>query len=666
MFGFYKPLKNRRAQRSLEPKERKKCPHIQIQMQDLSGIPPPSPDPLLSAASKNPSDHANAEAIFSEPCLLCKKERHDARVYRWKLMGGLFFAHFLAAVDLTIVAAALPFIASHFNKLDQLNWIVTSFTLTSTAFIPAYGQLADVYGRHFMLQVAVFIMLIGTTMCAATQSWAVLLLGRALQGTSAAGIPNLIQIILADNVSLKENAKNTTIFQFISGVSYGVGPVLGGYLTMIAVIAHIAIFFLLRKELVGGSHFTKGNRRVNFLPGLATIDIGGTILFIFGVGLIILATSWGGVTYAWTDAAVLAPLVIGSIMFGLFFVYEYYLEPGRVLGRLFPQQTPMIPSSLLTKDTVVLALLEGAAGAAMFSVFYFISIYFTLVEGYPAGKSGLQLLYYIPGLSVGAWLAMFACNVWPASTFPPLSLGAVIETAGISLLAWAVTVRKGVLVNGIMAISGAGTAMRIMPATLHAAGIWPDRIAPAMSIMRFSLPFGGTIALTIMGSVFNNKMASVFRPSGVESNADFNMTSASQSLNSIDNLPPEVQNMIRDQAKNAVMWAFISIIPICALALFAVTILGNVWIKSEKAKEEAQKKAREDNKPYSEEIISSEVITVPFLWAIATGNVDSNKFISTPLTKAEKERRAQITLEEQIRLRTLRKPQGTSPDPERG
>lgn len=118
--------------------------------------------------------------------------------------------------------------ANQVDKLDELNWIVTAYTLTSTAFIPAFGQLADVFGRHVVLQLAVFLTLAGSTLCAAAQTWGMLLLGRALQGTSSAGIMNIVMIILADKVSLKENAKNNSIFAFISGLGYAIGPEIGG------------------------------------------------------------------------------------------------------------------------------------------------------------------------------------------------------------------------------------------------------------------------------------------------------------------------------------------------------------------------------------------------------------------------------------------------------
>jgi MFS family permease len=129
-------------------------------------------------------------------------------------------AFFIASLDLTIVATALPQIASHFDKFNQLNWIVTSFTLTSTAFIPVFGQLADTFGRHASLQAAVVLLCIGSVLCAATPVWGVLLLGRALQGVGTAGVSNIVMIILADSVTLKEQAVNTSIFQLLNGIGY--------------------------------------------------------------------------------------------------------------------------------------------------------------------------------------------------------------------------------------------------------------------------------------------------------------------------------------------------------------------------------------------------------------------------------------------------------------
>ncbi|KKA25045.1 Permeases of the major facilitator superfamily [Rasamsonia emersonii CBS 393.64] len=506
-------------------------------------------------------------------------------------------------------------------------------------------------------------MLVGSTLCAAAQTWGMLLLGRALQGTSSAGIMNIIMIILADKVSLKENSKNNTIFVFVSGVSYSIGPVIGGYLTdanwryvfvisiPIAFVSHFTIYFLLRNELVEGTHFRKGSRLSSILPALATLDIGGIVLFIFGVGLIILGTSWGGSTYPWTSAQVLAPIVVGGVCFALFFVYEYFLEPGRLVSRMFPKQVAMLPYSLFSRmDTLLIAIMQFAAGAAMYSVYYFIGIYFTVVEAYPAGKAGTQLLYYIPGLGAGVYIAAYMCNVRPGQTFPPLTLGTIEETIGLAVLAWAVSVRNTNVVNGMMVLAGAGTGSRFMPASLHIAGVWPERLASAMSLMRFAMPFGGTLGLTIMGSVFNNKFSGASSSSGLAGGLNVHST---QSLSAIANLPAAAQQVIRARGKDGVMWAFIAIMPIMGISLVSGLFLGNVWIKPASKSGQQDGRRVEEGRGDDDETQYNEVIYVPYLYALLKGNVNSYKHISRRQQlpgPAKEEQPTQISREEEIEL----------------
>jgi len=247
-------------------------------------------------------------------------------------------------------------------------------------------------------------------------------------------------------------------------------------------------------------------------------------------------------------------------------------------------------------------MIAFSTGAAIYSVFYFIGIYFTLVEGFEASHAGTQLLYYVPGLGVGVYFAIFVCNVYPRQTFPPLLLGTTVETAGIAALAYAVKSRNETLVNVMMGVSGAGTGMRFMPSSLHLAGMFRDRLAPVYSILRFAMPFGGTLALTIMGSVFQNQMSAYFGSDAVALNTTSNGTSSGgfnlhnqDSLDLIGQLHPAQQQAIRSQGATATMWAFISIIPILGLSLLASLFLGNVWIskKASKDREDGAEKAQE-------------------------------------------------------------------------
>lgn len=163
-------------------------------------------------------------------CVACKTEKRAARVYRWKVILGLVLPFALQALDTTIIASALPWIAVDFGEVAQLNWIITAFNLTSAAFIPFWGQMADIFGRHYCLQACVLSMMVGSALCtgAPTTAFPVLLLGRAIQGLGCAGIGITVRIVLADKVSLQENARNWSIFAITSGSMNAVGPVIGG------------------------------------------------------------------------------------------------------------------------------------------------------------------------------------------------------------------------------------------------------------------------------------------------------------------------------------------------------------------------------------------------------------------------------------------------------
>lgn len=270
-----------------------------------------------------------------------------------------------------------------------------------------------------MLQFALLSLLLGSLVCALAKEYSLFLFGRSVQGIGFAGIATLTKIILSDKVSLKENSTNNTIFVLLNGVSYGAGPAIGGFLTQVdwrwcfwinipmCVFAQITVYFFMRKELLGPQPQTRidneGNKiiieRHSLLDKLSVIDYGGTAIFLIGSCLFILALLWGGADHPWASPQVLVPLILGSLLIATFFYYEHLMEPGNRLAKIFPNQDAMVPWSLLRqRDIGVLSFLNFSTGMALFSAFYFVSVYFTIVEGYPPWKAGIQLLYYTPGL----------------------------------------------------------------------------------------------------------------------------------------------------------------------------------------------------------------------------------------------------------------------------
>src|SRR3954466_1238964 len=112
------------------------------------------------------------------------------------IFTGLMLTSFLAALNQTIVAPALPTLGRHFSDFENLSWVVTAYLLTSTAVAPLYGKLSDIHGRRAMMACAIGIFVAGSAACAAAPNMTMLILGRALQGVGGGGILPIAQAIM--------------------------------------------------------------------------------------------------------------------------------------------------------------------------------------------------------------------------------------------------------------------------------------------------------------------------------------------------------------------------------------------------------------------------------------------------------------------------------------
>lgn len=201
-----------------------------------------------------------------------------------------------------------------------------------------------------------------------------------------------------------------------------------------------------------------------------------------------------------------------------------------------------------------------ATGMAMYAVLYFVELYFSLVAGHDAAAGGVQLVYYTPGLGAGVALAVVFSNAWPRQTFLPLLLGSVVEAVGVGLLAWALGAgdTRRPVVYAMMALTGAGTGLRFQPGSLHALGFFPGHVAQVTALMALAVPFGGTLALTLMSTVFNNV-------AGLAGG-----TSSSEAADRVGT----------DSVRRAIAWAFVAITPFMVLSVLAAACLGNVHVRA--------------------------------------------------------------------------------------
>ena len=128
------------------------------------------------------------------------------------ILMSLMLTMFLAALDQTIVATALPTIGRQFRDVSSLSWVITAYLLASTAVIPLYGKIADIHGRRFTLRIAILTYMAGSLVCALAPNMLVLILGRVLHGLGGGGLSSMGMVVLADLVSPKERGRYYSYF----------------------------------------------------------------------------------------------------------------------------------------------------------------------------------------------------------------------------------------------------------------------------------------------------------------------------------------------------------------------------------------------------------------------------------------------------------------------
>src|SRR5438309_7803446 len=166
------------------------------------------------------------------------------------ILVSLMLTMFLAALDQTIVATALPTIGRQFHDVTSLSWVISAYLLASTAVAPVFGTLSDIYGRRAMIVAALSLFVIGSVLCAVAPNMPVLIIARGLQGLGGGGIMPIVQTVISDVVTPRERGQYQAYFSGVWTAAGIGGPVLGGGF---AVHLHWSMIFWLNVPLGRGS-----------------------------------------------------------------------------------------------------------------------------------------------------------------------------------------------------------------------------------------------------------------------------------------------------------------------------------------------------------------------------------------------------------------------------
>jgi MFS family permease len=144
------------------------------------------------------------------------------------ILTSLMLTMFLAALDQTIVATALPTIGRQFGDVSSLSWVITAYLLASTAVAPVFGTLSDIYGRRAMIVTSMSLFILGSVLCAIAPNMPILIIARGLQGLGGGGILPIVQTVIADVVTPRERGQYQAYFSGVWMAAGIGGPILGG------------------------------------------------------------------------------------------------------------------------------------------------------------------------------------------------------------------------------------------------------------------------------------------------------------------------------------------------------------------------------------------------------------------------------------------------------
>jgi EmrB/QacA subfamily drug resistance transporter len=318
---------------------------------------------------------------------------------RWALVL-ISLAQLMVVLDSTIANIALPYIGTDLD-IDQANlsWIVTGYALTFGGFLLLGGRLADLYGRRLIFIVGVLVFAVASLVGGFAQNEFMLLSARGLQGLGAAmASPAALALITTTFPAGRERNRAFAVYAAMAGVGAAVGLILGGWLTgldpilglegwrytflIVVPIGLAAAFFAPR-------FFDESERHTGWLdvPGAIT-GTGALLAIVYGL------SRAGDERYGWDDTTTVASLVVGVALLGLFLLVESRVEHPLMPFRIFR-----------SKNRAAAFAVMMIVPAAMFAMFFFLSLLIQLVVGYSPLQTGVAFLPFSIAMIISATAA---------------------------------------------------------------------------------------------------------------------------------------------------------------------------------------------------------------------------------------------------------------------
>jgi EmrB/QacA subfamily drug resistance transporter len=412
----------------------------------------------------------------------------------WLILVFLALAQFMVVLDSSVVNVALPAIQHSFHmKTSSLQWIITAYTLTFGGFLLLGGRAADLYGRRRVFLTGVALFATASLADGLAPSGGALITLRALQGLAGAFMsPAALSIVL---ITYREGHQRNTALSVWGAVASGgaaAGVLLGGILTEYAgwrwnffINVPVAIIVYIVSSRIVPKHESEETHNDLDLPGAASI----TAAMMTLVYALVQAPSHG-----WTARSSLIYFAISIFLLGFFIFNEQRVKNPLIDLKIFKIRN--LTGANLTIFPVI---------AAMFSMFFFVSLYVQNVLHYSPVRTGLSFLIVPIMIALAATnVPRFIKRVGPK---PILVLGPLVVASSLFLLAH-IPVHGSYLTNVMpgLALLGIGGGMSFVAGTITAtSGVPGHQSGLASGLLNTTQQIGGSLGLAILSGIATSR-----------------------------------------------------------------------------------------------------------------------------------------------------------------
>jgi len=417
----------------------------------------------------------------------------EAGPRRKLVVASVMLGMFLAALEATAVAAAMPTVVGELGGVGRYSWVFSAYLLTTTATVPLYGKLADLFGRRKVYAVAVALFCLGSAFSGASRSIVQLIVFRAVQGLGAGGVMPVAVTVIGDIFDLEERGRMQGLFSAVWGTSSLVGPALGGVVTdllswrwvfYLNIPFGISSAVLLALTLPEDGEETRDRR----------LDLVGVASLITAVTLLLFALLEGGALWGWAGPQTLG-LFAASGAAALLFVRQERRAAE-----------PMLPVELFRSRLIGLAAVGSVGvGAIIYTASAYVPMFGQGVLRGTALDAGLLLAPVSVGWPIAS--ALGGRLILSVGYRRLVITGGCLAVVGTGLLA-AVDAASGRLeVMVAMLVLGLGLGLTSTPqiVAVQSAVPWRSRGA-ATSSLQFFRAIGGAVAVAAFGALLNARL----------------------------------------------------------------------------------------------------------------------------------------------------------------